>query len=102
MEAKDTVIDTQAIQKEFEKWQDAEDEVGTFEEWLCRVQAEITWKAREPEIEESHKAGMEEGNQKTYEIGVEDGRAEGVAEGVKDVVEFIYNRTYHGSDVYSR
>ena len=40
-------------------------------------------------IEISFKAGMEEGNQKAYECGVYNGKAEGIAEGLNEAVEWI-------------
>lgn len=43
MEAKDTAITKDTICGEREKWQDAEDEVRDFEEWLCQAQAEISF-----------------------------------------------------------
>lgn len=50
---------------------------------ICLAQAEITWKL-------AFKAGMEYGNTKAYEIGVEDGRVIGVGEGINIVVEWIH------------
>lgn len=92
MEAKDTVIDTS-------KTCGAIGHCHKCQREIAQAQAEITWKAREPEI----KAG----NQKAYEIGVEDGKVEGIAIGIKKVVEWIIQyKTYEtytcGSDEEKR
>lgn len=45
MEAKDTVMSSQRLDKEYWKWQVAEDIVIPFEEWVSQAQAEISFKA---------------------------------------------------------
>jgi len=94
MKAKDTVIKiTKPIVDEYshtEKYTvgDVDNSIIVREkEWdldrLLQSQAKI-----------SFKAGMEYGNQKSYEIGVEEGKVIGIAEGIKEVVskigEFCY------------
>ena len=49
------------------------------------------------------KAGMENGDMKSYEIGVADGKVEGIAEGIQEVVEWIKQHgrqkaSYAGND----
>jgi len=45
--------------------------------------------ARSEAKADAFKEGMEYGNQKSYDIGVCDGKVDGVAEGIREVVEWI-------------
>ncbi len=62
----------------------------------AHAQAEITWKAREPEIAEAHKAGKEEESTQAYHTGLHDGLYDGILRGRKEVVEWLKKYTGAG------
>jgi len=66
MEAKDTVMSNKQLEKEIRKdypsfiIKEQTEEIEDILYWTREAQAEITWKARDPEVEEARQAGRRE------------------------------------------
>lgn len=86
----DTVLSDEQLEEDIRKdykdfrIKDEADYIRDILIWTRGTQAEI-----------SFKAGVEFGNQESYEIGIDEGKTIGLADGIKTVVDWIENNNHY-------